>query len=209
MSNHNKPYFVCIEEQEYEWDKPTISYEEIIELGGWELSQGVIEIDKDQNERTMQPGELVEIKPGHGFSKKICWKRGLDVYEARLEEELSHLQSKYPDIEYVKDGRWVLIQNYMYGQGCIPESGPVVFQMPDSPTKPPYAFFVPAGIRINGKVPTNYQEPAQQNVPFPGNWGVFSWAPADGHWRPGATVISGSNMLNWAIGFNYRFKQGA
>lgn len=58
------------------WDKDTITTEEIIALGGWNSSQGAILIDKDNNERTLQPGEVVEIKPGMGFSKKVSFKRG-------------------------------------------------------------------------------------------------------------------------------------
>ena len=69
-------FFVNIEGTEYPWDKDTITTEEIITLGGWDPSLGVIEIDKDNNERTLQPGEVVDLKPGHGFSKKIRWKRG-------------------------------------------------------------------------------------------------------------------------------------
>jgi hypothetical protein len=69
-------YFVNIEGTEHPWPKDTIATEEIIQLGGWDPSLGVIEIDKDNNERTLQPGEVVELKPGHGFSKKIRWKRG-------------------------------------------------------------------------------------------------------------------------------------
>jgi len=69
-------YFINIEGQEYPWNDDTITTEEIIELGGWDPSLGVIEIDKENNERTLQPGEVVYIKPGHGYSKKIRWKRG-------------------------------------------------------------------------------------------------------------------------------------
>ena len=72
-----KKFFVNIEGVEYQWDDQTISTEEIAQLGGWEPSIGVIEIDKDNNERTLLPGEVVELKPGHGFSKKIRWKRGI------------------------------------------------------------------------------------------------------------------------------------
>lgn len=69
-------YYVNIEGEIYEWDSETITTEEIANLGGWDPSQGVIEIDKDNNERTLQPNEVVELKPGHGFAKKIRWKRG-------------------------------------------------------------------------------------------------------------------------------------
>lgn len=69
-------FFVDIEGTQHPWDKETITTEEIIALGGWTPSQGAILIDKDNNERTLQPGEVVELKPGMGFSKKIRFKRG-------------------------------------------------------------------------------------------------------------------------------------
>jgi len=40
------------------------------------VSQGVIEVDKDNNERTLAPDEAVQLKPGQGFGKKHRWKRG-------------------------------------------------------------------------------------------------------------------------------------
>ncbi|WP_288903029.1 hypothetical protein [uncultured Sneathiella sp.] len=77
----NKPnkelkYFVVIEGEEIPWEDNTITTEEIAERGGWDVSQGVIEVDQHNNERTLSPGEIVEIKPGHGFGKKHKWKRG-------------------------------------------------------------------------------------------------------------------------------------
>jgi len=69
-------YLVNIDGVEYPWDRDTITREEIIKLGGWDASQGAVEIDRDNIERTLQPGEVVEIKPGHGFAKKIRFKRG-------------------------------------------------------------------------------------------------------------------------------------
>lgn len=83
MSTHNDngggkgpKYQINIEDTLYPWDRDTITTEEIIQLGGWQASQGVIEIDKDNNERTLKPGEVIDLKPGQGFSKKIKWKRG-------------------------------------------------------------------------------------------------------------------------------------
>ncbi len=58
------------------WDKSTITTEELVALGGWDASQGVVLIDKDNNERTLQPSDLIELKPGMGFSKKVRFKRG-------------------------------------------------------------------------------------------------------------------------------------
>lgn len=69
-------YFIDVEGVVKPWDKPTITTEEIIALGGWDPSLGAMIIDEDNNERTLQPGETVELKPGMGFSKKIRFKRG-------------------------------------------------------------------------------------------------------------------------------------
>lgn len=69
-------YFLDIEGKDFPWDQDTITTEQIAELGGWGASQGVTEIDRDNNERALAPGEVIEIKPGHGFGKKHKWKRG-------------------------------------------------------------------------------------------------------------------------------------
>ena len=69
-------YHIDIEGQITPWDQDTITTEQVIELGGWDLSLGAILIDKDNNERTLQPGEVIELKPGMGFSKKVHFKRG-------------------------------------------------------------------------------------------------------------------------------------
>lgn len=58
------------------WDQPTITTEEIATLGGWDFAQGVIMVDKDNNEQTLKPGEVIELKPGMGFSKKVRFRRG-------------------------------------------------------------------------------------------------------------------------------------
>lgn len=72
-------YILDIEGREFPWDEPTITAAQIASLGGWDISQGVIEIDQDQNERTLTSDEVVTLKPGHGFSKKHKWKRGGDA----------------------------------------------------------------------------------------------------------------------------------
>ncbi len=70
-------YHIDIEGKIYEWDKDTITTEEVIELGGWDPSKGVILIDKKTNEETtLEPGQEIEVKPGMGFSKKVKFKRG-------------------------------------------------------------------------------------------------------------------------------------
>ena len=69
-------YEIDIEGAFKPWDKDTITTEEIAILGGWEPSIGVIEINEDQTERTLQPGEVIKLEPGLAFAKKIRFQRG-------------------------------------------------------------------------------------------------------------------------------------
>jgi hypothetical protein len=65
-----------IEGKEIPWDHDTITPEQIAHLGGWDPAQGVIEIDRDNIEHTLPPGQPIEVKPGHGYGRKVKWKRG-------------------------------------------------------------------------------------------------------------------------------------
>ena len=67
---------VCIEDVFHAWSRPTITTEEIAKLGGWDVAQGVIEVDSDQNERTLAPREVVKLRYGVSFGKKLRFKRG-------------------------------------------------------------------------------------------------------------------------------------
>ena len=69
-------YTLDIEGKEVPWDGETITTEQIVELGGWPVGQLVVEVDKDNSEVTLNPGQVIEVKPGHGFGKKHKWKRG-------------------------------------------------------------------------------------------------------------------------------------
>lgn len=60
-----------------EWDKPVISVAEIRSLAGWGGDQPVVIVDlKTNEERDLSENEVVDLKPGHGFSKKVKFKRG-------------------------------------------------------------------------------------------------------------------------------------
>lgn len=72
----DQQYTVVIEGKPYPWNAKSITTEQIIALGGWDASQGVIEVDEDNNERTLAPHEVIELKPGLDFGKKHRWKRG-------------------------------------------------------------------------------------------------------------------------------------
>ena len=97
VKEKNGPKFILdIEGEPKPWDKETITTEEIANLGGWNASLGVILIDKDNNERTLKPGEIVELKPGMGFSKKIHFRRGLVVREERIKKRVGITTAKIP-----------------------------------------------------------------------------------------------------------------
>jgi hypothetical protein len=71
-----KKFFVEIEGVEYEWSKETITVPEIRELGSLPQDLPVIEVDADNNERTLAEDEVITLKPGHRFGKKVRYKRG-------------------------------------------------------------------------------------------------------------------------------------
>ncbi|REJ88253.1 MAG: hypothetical protein DWQ35_19940 [Planctomycetota bacterium] len=70
------PFVLNIEGTIHHWPVSTITTEQISELGGWDASLGVIQVDRDCNERTLEPGQVVELVPGLEFGKKVRWKRG-------------------------------------------------------------------------------------------------------------------------------------
>ena len=66
-----------IEDEIYGWHESTIKTEQIANLGGWDPSQGVQQIDRATNEaRTLKPGEIIDLKEIKTFAKKIGWQRG-------------------------------------------------------------------------------------------------------------------------------------
>lgn len=206
---HGPHYFVDIEGTEYPWPSPTITTEDIARLGKWDPSSGVIEVDKDNIERTLAPGEVIELKPGHGFSKKVRWKRGDTLFGSRLDEELHLIRSRFPHTS--RNGEWFHIPVYpVAGEGWNRKETAVAFRaQPGYPAGQPYAFLVPSGLRFNGGLPQNYQDSVSDKPPFPGDWGQFSWLPDDGQWRPSENPRTGTNLLNFALGFADRFRQGA
>lgn len=76
LAQHGPKYVLDIEGHDFPWNQDTITTEQIIDLGRWDPSQGAVEVDEHNNERTLRPHEVIHIKPGHGFGKKHKWKRG-------------------------------------------------------------------------------------------------------------------------------------
>lgn len=187
------------------WDQDTITMEQIAALGGWEPQQGVIQIDKDNDERQIQPGEVVQLKPGLGFSKKIRWRRGGPV-EERIDVDLTLLKGRFPSVEY-RD-RWVLIPSYPLPPDWSAKQTDIAFHVRDGfPGIGPYGLYAPVGLRYKGERPDRYTEPAGTQPPFGGTWGIFSWESDD--WRATADPRTGHNLLNWALGATQRFREGS
>lgn len=207
---HDRRERFCVntEGTEHPWEHPRISTEEIARLGGWDPAQGVIEVHADNTERTLAPGEVVHLRPGHAFCRRVRWKRGLTRAD-RISAEVALLRRIFPDLEQHEN--WVRLPRLPLPTGWTPSPSDVAFQISDAfPGAPPYGIFVPAGLRFNGAVPQNYTEPAGSLPPFGGAWGVFSWSVADGaDWRPSASVEHGVNLLQWVRGFTQRFLEGA
>ena len=128
----------------------------------------------------------------------------------RIKQELALLRKHYPNLEYREEGRWVRIPSYPLPAGWNGARTDVAFQIKvEHPAAPPYGIYVPAGLRYNNSVPSNYTENVSPAPPFGGSWGIFSWYPEDGQWRPTADLMTGSNLLNWARSFANRFREGA
>jgi len=77
MENEQGPkYKIEIEGTEYNWETETISVPQIRQLGNLPTDQPVIEIDPENNERTLSESEIITLKPGHRYGKKVKFKRG-------------------------------------------------------------------------------------------------------------------------------------
>lgn len=207
---HGQQRRFCVntEGTEHPWGTPRITMEQIARLGGWDPSQGVIEVHADNTERTLVPGEVVRLRPGHAFCRRVRWKRGFTRAD-RISAEIALLRRVFPRLEHRES--WVRLPGVPLPAGWVPSPSDVAFQISDAfPGAPPYGIFVPVGLRFNGAMPQNYTEPAASQPPFGGSWGVFSWSVADGaDWRPTASVEHGVNLLQWVRGFTQRFLEGA
>jgi hypothetical protein len=70
-------YEVNIEGKIYEWAKPSITVPEIRSLGGLPTDKPIIEVElQTNNEVTLPEDGVIDLKPGHGFSRKVEFKRG-------------------------------------------------------------------------------------------------------------------------------------
>lgn len=199
-------FWVCIEDAKFRWLRETITTEEIATLGGWNASQGVIEVDADQNERTLSPGEVITLKPGLAFGKKLCWKRGL-VTGGRIDLEVALLRLHYGCVEYKEANslHWFRVEPIITPPDWSPGTIPVVFSVTQGhPGTVPYGFYVPVNLERKGAPPSEHRAPHQP--PFAGQWRFLSWQAID--WRPTAEVATGDNLWGWVRSFPQRLREG-
>jgi hypothetical protein len=72
-----KKFEIDVEGTLFPWDKDTISVSEIRDLGDLPSDVPVIEIDfKDNTERELAEDDIIDLKPGKGFGKRVGFKRG-------------------------------------------------------------------------------------------------------------------------------------
>lgn len=126
----------------------------------------------------------------------------------RIEAELGLLRSNFPDLDYLPDGHWVRLGEWMvpgdvWGQSVVE----VCFQMPERlPGQGPYGFYVRPGVTLtSGQAIANYAYPASTG--FGDGWGKFSWQLEQ--WAPTDDLVAGTNMTNFVRSFQDRFSEGA
>ena len=135
----------------------------------------------------------------------------MDDRELRLEEEHQLLATVFPSI--VRSGDWFLIPDdgRAVRYGWTPDPFPVAFHaQPEHPLQVPYGIYVPSSAKFGEQAPGNFNSGASNRPPFDGQWGVLSWqGDAEGiPWIPKEKIREGANLLNYAITFEKRFKEG-
>lgn len=132
----------------------------------------------------------------------------------RIEQELVLLRQHYGEVEHaeVAGEDWFMLPRYSLPPGWrlgdrdVTEVAIVFLVTAGHPGAAPYGFLAPAGLTLNGAATANTGPPPKP-PPFPGEWMHFSWSAET--WAATADVNKGSNLLVWARGFAYRFKEGA
>lgn len=70
-------YEINIEGTNYPWHGDTITVPQLRELGHLPAETPVIEVDLKTNaETTLGENDVVQLRPGQGFGRKVTFKRG-------------------------------------------------------------------------------------------------------------------------------------
>jgi hypothetical protein len=76
-TNSNGPkYLIDFEGNDFEWTKDTITEAELRALVGIDGEKQLLIVNLDDGSESPFPAGTYELKPGHGFSRKIGFKRG-------------------------------------------------------------------------------------------------------------------------------------
>lgn len=126
----------------------------------------------------------------------------------RCAAELELLRQLWPALEFLGEGLWVRIP--AYSVPCDQWDAEVVevaFQIPAGlPGQAPYAFYVRPMLALkSGATVNNYTRDATTG--FGSGWGLFSWQLEP--WTPTDDIASGTNMVNFALSFAERLREGA
>lgn len=122
----------------------------------------------------------------------------------RIEAEFGLLRSQFVDLKYDEPLTWFVIPEFplplgVYNLTATPLSA---LLPPTYPAMGPDNFFVSGDLRLTGgAMPPNFNLGARSNsgpAPLPGNWGWFSWHPAN--WNAGGTIGEGDNLLTFIRG---------
>lgn len=72
-----RQYFIDIEGTDFEWQRSTITVPEIRQLGNLTGDQPIVEVNlKENTERELGEDEVVTLKPGRGYARKVRYQRG-------------------------------------------------------------------------------------------------------------------------------------
>jgi len=193
-----------IDGTEHIWKNETITVRQIRQLGNLPDDLQVIEVDQDNNERTLDEDEVVIPRQGYRYGKKVRYRRGMTP---RIEQELELIRKYYPDAECREDG-WVRLPAFMIkSDSWSKKSEDFCFRIPNGfPAQPPYGFFVKGGLaHKNNRAVLNYT--LSPETPFGGIWGKFSWQ-VDRAWLVRADARRGNNLLSFIRSFNERLMEG-
>lgn len=131
--------------------------------------------------------------------------------EERLKEEIELISKYFPNVILSPCKKWILISKYKLptDRNWNKEEISICINIPNGlPGVMPYGIYVPSDLRCNNQVPGSFQPNANNKPPFEGNWGMLSWSPVPGEWKPNADIRKGSNLYNFIRTFKDRFNEG-
>lgn len=204
-----KPKFeINIEGRIYPWNDDTITVPQIRKLGNLPADTPVVEVDLHAGtSRQLAEDEVVHLRPGMGFGKKVEFKRG--GLTERMTDELALLHSRYPEAEFLEDGQWIRVPGFKAPADLWSvQEYDVCFPLkPGYPDVSPYGMYVSPRARTkDGSIPQSYSDEATPPPPFAGEWGKFSVEIAD--WKASSDVIQGGNLLDYVEAFRKRLAEG-